>query len=256
MSVSEICCLGCAGKAERCHDCSVAIRRHQSSQERVHTRSREQSPSRQLVAQVSDHCLATPAMLPFTFLSQNQDLWDAICWSCSGNSLLNMAGIRLLRAPTLSSPAYRLLAGRDIDHCLVPWCDRANILESLHTAVRGGRDSMLRHMSAIQAVDAHEKNILMAPPWRGYYTCGGPARPSSPLVAAASRFLEPPFVYSLPNPCEDNWRVPDLAPPVFPPAEHLRAYLAHVKRCTANPDDSESDTPNSASSWHGASSWR
>jgi hypothetical protein len=256
MSVFEICCLVCAGKAERCPDCIAINHRHYPTRERASTRSCEQSLPRQLIAQSPVHCLATSMMPSFVSLTQNQDLWDAICWSCSGNSILCMADVRLLRTPTISSPAYRLLAGRDIDHCLVPWCDRANILESLPTAVRGGRDSMLRHMSAIQAVDPHEMNIPMAPPWRGYYTCGGPARPSSPLIAAASRFLEPPFAYSLPNPCEDNWRVPDLAPPVFPPAEHFRAYLAHIKWCAATPDDSESDTSTSASSWHGASSWR
>ena len=234
MSVSEICCLDCAGKVDRCDDCAVVVCSRQSTQERA-----------------------------FTLLTQNQDLWDAVCWSCSGNSLLNMAGIRLLRAPTLSSPAYRLLAGRDIDHCLVPWCDFANILGDcanirglFPAAARGGRDNMLRHMSAVQAVDAHERNIPMAPTWRGYYTCGGPARPSSPLIAAASPYLEPPFVYTLPNPCDDNWRVPDLAPPVFPPDEHHRAYLAYINRLNANTDDSESDSSTSASSWHGASSWR
>jgi len=242
MSVSETCCRDCAGKAERCHDCAAAIRRLQSTQERAFTWS---------------------SMLPFTLLTCNQDLWDAICWSCSGDSLMNMAGIRPLRAPTLSSPAYRLLAGRDIDHCLVPWCDfanilggRANIPRSFPSAVKGGRDMMLRHMSVVQAVDAHERNIFLAPTWRGYYTCGGPARPSSPLIAAASRYLEPPFVYTLPNPCDDNWRVPDLAPPVFPPDEHHRAYLAYINRLNANTDDSESDSSTSASSWHGASSWR
>jgi hypothetical protein len=252
MSSSEICCLDCVGKEKRCHDCAAANYRNQSTQERAFTRSCAQSLSRQITAQLPAQLPArgpaTSAMLSFSFLTQNQDVWDAICWSCSGNSIQYMAGVRLLRVPTMMSPAYMLLAGRDIDYCLVPWCDRANILGSLPTAVKGGRDIMLRHMAAIQVVDVHEKNILMAPPWRGYYRCGGPARPSSPLIAAASRFLDPPFEYTLPNPCEDDWRAVDLAPPVFPPEEHRRAYPAYIKRCIANPDESESDTSNSASS--------
>ena len=249
MSVSEICCLDCAGKEERCHDCAVVNLTHQSTQDRTVRRSSEQSLSSQPSAQSPVQRPATSTMLPFTLLTQNQEIWDAICWSCSGDSIMYMTGIRLLRAPTMSSPAYMLLAGRDIDYCLVPWGDRANILGSLPIAVKGGRDIMLRHMFAIQIVDAHEKHILMAPPWRGYYTCGGPARPSSPLIAAATRFLEPPFEYPLPNPCEDNWRAVDLAPPVFPPEDHLKAYPAYIRRCIRNPDESESDTSNSVSSW-------
>ena len=193
-------------------------------------------------------------------LARVQDIWDVVCWFCTGNSVMNLVKVKDLRSSTMFSPAFILLSGVDSDGYLIPWCDRANVLqhnikgrhpsENIALCLPGVVSRFDRHMSAIQVADVVERNvdILSAPHWKGYYSCGGPARPSSPCVTVA-KYSAPPYAYLLPNPCLNDWKRSDLAPPVFPPDEHSRESLRYFIRSTclfASPDDSGSDSSTSS----------
>ena len=191
-----------------------------------------------------------------TALARNQDIWDVVCWFCTGNSVMDLVKVKGLRSSTMLSSAFILLSGVDSDGYLVPWCDRANVLQhnikgwhpsaNIALLLPGVVSRSDRHMSAIQVADVVKRNvdILSAPHWKGYYSCGGPARPSSPCVAVA-RHSTSPYAYLLPNPCQNDWRRSDLAPPVFPPDEHTRESFRYIIRSTrlfASPDESGSDS--------------
>ena len=201
---------------------------------------------------------------PLVLLADDQEIWDRICGGCSGNSIMCLTNVKPFRVSTRLSPAFSLLSGRDQDNYLVPWWDRANVLqydfkgswnskELFSLKMFGACDLSSRHMRAIQAVDVIEKehDLPMAPPWSGYYTCGGPARPSSPVIATP-KYSGLVFSYSLPNPCEGDWRWPDFAPPVFPQDEHQCEYKRYLRRCFEEPGDSSDSSGFSFSSLDGS----
>ena len=210
---------------------------------------------------------------PLVLLADHQEIWDRICGCGSGNSIMCLTNVKPFRVPTRLSPAFFLLSGRDQDNYLVPWWDRANVLqydfkgswnpkELFSLKMFGAFALSSRHMQAIQAADVieNEHDLPMAPPWSVHYTCGGPARPSSPVIAtlpvlslgcskACAKFVGPVFCYALPNPCENDWRWSDLAPPVFPQDEHRREYKNFLRRSFESPED-ESESQHSSSDDH------
>ena len=174
---------------------------------------------------------------------------------------MDMVKVKSLRSPTMLSPAYILLSGVDSDGYLVPWCDRTNVLqynikgrhpsENMALHLPGVASRSDRHISAIQVAEVVERNahIPSAPHWKGYYSCGGPARPSSPCVVKPPYDAASAYAYVLPNPCQNDWRWSDLAPPVFPPGEHTRESARYIIRSTslfASPDESGSDSSTSS----------
>ena len=173
---------------------------------------------------------------------------------------MDLVKVKGLRSSTMLSSAFILLSGVDSDGCLVPWCDRANVLqhnikgwhpsEIIAPHLPGVTSRYDIHLSAIQVVDVVERNvdIPLAPHWKGY-SCGGPARPSSPCSGGPPYAAASAYAYVLPNPCQNDWRWSDLASPVFPPDEHTRERLRHFVRSTslfASPDESGSDSSTSS----------
>ena len=198
--------------------------------------------------QTDNHAIAILSPLraysPLGQIAQLQDIWNVICWQCDGNAVFHLTKIPEIRAPTLSSPAFIFLTGRDFDGELVPWADTSNILKSSllgwhypeHFVFRQSCGSVAadRHATALEAAE----NCCVWSPKLKHYRRGGPARPPSPAHAGF-------YDYPLPNPFNG-----ELRPVLFPPAAHYRedqiVRKLHEKTVFFNGLSSDSDISTSA----------
>jgi hypothetical protein len=64
-------------------------------------------------------------------LADLPDVWDNICANLSGDELYRLTQTPDVRAATLLSPAFVMLAGCDFDGNVMPWRDTANSLSPM-----------------------------------------------------------------------------------------------------------------------------
>jgi hypothetical protein len=69
-----------------------------------------------------------PSCVTLKHLADLPDIWEIICANLSGDAMYRLAQTPDVRAATMLTPAFMMLAGCDYDGNLVPWRDTANTL--------------------------------------------------------------------------------------------------------------------------------
>ena len=190
-------------------------------------------------------------------LCNNQNIWDRICWECSGSGVEYLTkASRHLRESTLQTPAFHFISGRDANGFEVPWHDPTNTLacrsnlmgwNAHHFRLRSDDDWKTvtaddrAQMAECAAMRMASLDMILPAAHYSYsydnpHLYGTIARPPT----ACSDYNDTAhYSYHLPNPARSC--TSDSPPPWFPPEAHQCSAAARKRRLQATEDESSED---------------